>query len=145
MLLPPILQKKLQLLSSMLLSRFLWGWSRGPLSGLMYGPPLQDSDYGHLHQTTSPNRFTMHYTVLCINLIKSSSCSVWPHLTVTVQRIYVLGNQGCPGEIYAHTDGYTYWWIHIESTVVFISGQHFQDDFWLLFGYHRPTLTPLCL
>lgn len=120
---------------------FLWGWSRGPLSGLMYGPPMQDPHYGHLHQSTSLKRLAMHHTVVCMNVIKNSitSCSVWAHQTVTVQCIYVLGNQGCPGEIYA------YWCIHIDGTVMFISGHHLQEDFWLLFEYHRPSLSPVCL
>lgn len=58
--------------------------------------------------------------------------------SVTVERIYVLGNQGFPGEISAHaehTDAY------LAGTVVFISGQQFQDDLWLAVCFHRPKLS----
>lgn len=78
--------------SSTPLSCFLWGRIGGAFSGLMYGATYAGSRLWPSSSNYLTKQTCASSTVLWINVVKNSiaRCSEWAHLTVTVQRIYVL-------------------------------------------------------
>lgn len=83
------------------------GWRSGPLWWLTCGPPVQDPDDGHLHQDASLSWLTVQHILFYAHVMKSSiTRSVWAHLSVIEQCIYVLGYSGrrdlCAEQTNAH-------------------------------------------